>query len=122
VHDARLHLAGDRRRAARARRILPQRVNAALQKAAAPQCDLASVQTDLHGDVLVLQALRSQQDDLCALAKPRLDAAPLRQDAKLPLRLSIQIDRLGNSHRPALLREVSSMLATISSTISGALH
>jgi hypothetical protein len=71
-----------------------------LQEPLAPQRHLAAVQPDLGGDVLVLHAFGRQQHDARTLLKPHLDALALRQHPKLSLCLRIQLDRLGNPHRP----------------------
>lgn len=59
-----------------------------------------SVQTHFDGNLLVLHALGSQKNNAGPLLQPHLDSLAPRQDAKLPVRLRIQLDRLGNSHHP----------------------
>jgi hypothetical protein len=119
LQDLRLQLRGDGGRAAR--RVLPQRIDAALQEPASPQRDLTAIQVDLAGDVLVLPALRRQQNHPSALLKPRLDTPAFGQRLQLALGRDIQINPLSNTHRSSLLRH-SSMPTGIRSSTFGAVH
>src|SRR5437867_3091562 len=118
LQDLRLQLGRHGGRTTRARRVLPQRIDATLQEPASPQCDLTAIQADIDGDLLVLPALRSQQDHSSPLLKPRLDTPALGQHPQFALGTSIQFDLLGNPHRSSLLayssmpREISSLTFT----------
>ena len=103
VHDARLHLGRDRRGASRTWRVLAKGIDAAVREALPPQRHLAAIEADLDGDVLVLQAPGGQQNDLRPLLKPSLHSTALGQRTKLPLRVLIQFNRLGNPHDSSLL-------------------
>ena len=99
MHDPRLHFRADGRGPPGARRVLAQRVDATLQKAAAPQGDRAPVEADFDSDLLVLPAFGGKQNKLRTLTKTRFNAALPRQSTQFLLRLRIESDRLRNSHR-----------------------
>ncbi len=63
-----------------------------------------AVQADVGCDILVLYPLGCQQHDARTLLNTLFTALALRQDPKLPLRLRIQLNSLGNPHRPPLGR------------------
>jgi hypothetical protein len=105
VHDARLQLGRHRGWASRARRVLAKRIDATVQEALAPQRHLASIQTRLHGNVLVLPPLGGQQDHECSLLEPGLHSSTFDEHTQFPLGVLVQFNRLGNSHRSSLLRD-----------------
>jgi hypothetical protein len=121
LHDPRLHLGRDRGRPTTARRVLAQRIDAAVKEALAPQRHLAPIQARLDGDVLVLPTLGGQQNHERSLLQSRLHRSAFGKHTQLPLGELIQFDRLGNPHRSSLLGRWS-MPSHLSSTTSRALH
>jgi hypothetical protein len=100
LNDARLHLRHHAGRPTRPRRVLAQRVDTTFEEAGPPERDLPAVEAHLCSDLLVLPSLGRQQHDARTLLKTHLDALALRQHPQFPVRLRIQLDRLGNPHRP----------------------
>ena len=83
LDDACLHLGRDRGCAARAWGVLAKCLDATLQEPPAPQRDLAAVQMNLSGNLLVLPALGSKQDHRGSLLQPSfLESGRRRQDAR----------------------------------------
>ncbi|MEO8923665.1 MAG: hypothetical protein ABI330_12730 [Caldimonas sp.] len=114
---------------------MQQRLDTAFNEAPAPQRDLASIEIDLNGNVLVLPALSGKQNHSGALLHTSLNAPALGRCAAparparpsacawkmRPLDLRVQFDTVGNSHRSSLLERMS-VQHDISFINSSALH
>jgi len=89
------HVHLHRRRATR--QVAFNALQPSLQVALTPACDLHTPNAKLLGDVLVLQTLRSQQDDSRALRQSDAGALGAREPGQLALLFIRQHNRRGNS-------------------------
>jgi hypothetical protein len=117
---SRLHLGRDGGRAPRARCVLAQRIDAALQEPLAPQRHLTTVQSNLVGDVLVLPAWAASRSRERAAERLRLDASALGQDPQLAL--GHASSSIVSATRIAPASWALEYAEVISSTTSSALH